>query len=641
MTITNENRKISYDIDDTSEFTFAYTFDIIDVATVFLSFFDTNGDDVIVVMTRTSSSSPSANEYFVDEDNNRIVIGGSGTLQTQYLDTITQLLITRTVAITQESAFPTVTSLQTTAIENSLDNNVMSMQQIGEEVDRCLKIPIQDDVAAITELDSAANRAGKFQGYDGDGDPVLLSGTTGVSVTAYMETVLGAADADAAMTTLSGIPIFNVKTFGAVGDGVTDDSAATQAALTAAGAATNGGTVFFPPGVYLFATGLIKPSGINIKGVGIGENKDKITQLVYSGTGNAITCSYTENDVDQSTISDFDMLCTSTADAGIFVENAQQLRIHDVQVDNWTNNGNYGIHIAGGSHFMQIVDSQVWGRVYGIFSEVSDTGDFLRNNATQFTRCNVLGDTAFIFMDGINGAVIDQVEVNQTIDPSAANIVLNDTNYCAITAGYFENANAQTSPFILLSGTASHSRISDNTLILSNDHTIAAINLDGTGGFSNLISGNAFIGGSGVVIVNFDMSTGTNFDFFQGNTIKRPLLVNGKPNVTGSGNFFLESNNWFSGIFLEIDTLANSATPSVKNKNIWITGGTTTITNLLDGVVGQTVTLMAEHSLIITDGTNMFLNGSANFSMTDTDTLTLIQKADGKWYEISRGDNGA
>lgn len=52
-------------------------------------------------------------------------------------------------------------------------------------------------------------------------------------------------------------------------------------------------------------------------------------------------------------------------------------------------------------------------------------------------------------------------------------------------------------------------------------------------------------------------------------------------------------------------------------------------------------TLIAEHTLTITDGTNVFLNGSANFSMTTTDTLTVVQKADGLWYEVSRGDNGA
>jgi hypothetical protein len=91
----------------------------------------------------------------------------------------------------------------------------------------------------------------------------------------------------------------------------------------------------------------------------------------------------------------------------------------------------------------------------------------------------------------------------------------------------------------------------------------------------------------------------------------------------------------------EIRTLANDATPSVKAGNHFITGGTTTITDFDDGITGQTITVIAEHSITITDGTNIFLNGSVNFDMTATDTLTLICKADNKWYEIARSDSGA
>jgi hypothetical protein len=47
--------------------------------------------------------------------------------------------------------------------------------------------------------------------------------------------------------------VVNVKDFGAVGDGVTDDTAAIQAAITAA----NGGTVFFPKGNYLTSATLL------------------------------------------------------------------------------------------------------------------------------------------------------------------------------------------------------------------------------------------------------------------------------------------------------------------------------------------------------------------------------------------------
>jgi len=88
-----------------------------------------------------------------------------------------------------------------------------------------------------------------------------------------------------------------------------------------------------------------------------------------------------------------------------------------------------------------------------------------------------------------------------------------------------------------------------------------------------------------------------------------------------------------------LPALSNTATPSVYGVSQATTGGTTTITNFTDGTVGQRFTLIAEHAVTITDGTNIFLSGSANFVMAATDTLTLIQKADGKWYEISRSDN--
>ena len=89
-----------------------------------------------------------------------------------------------------------------------------------------------------------------------------------------------------------------------------------------------------------------------------------------------------------------------------------------------------------------------------------------------------------------------------------------------------------------------------------------------------------------------------------------------------------------------IGTLADDATPSVSANSVWLTGGTTTITDFDDGVTGQVITVIAEHEIIITDGTNIFLSGSSNWTMTATATLTLICKADNKWYEIARSDSG-
>lgn len=60
---------------------------------------------------------------------------------------------------------------------------------------------------------------------------------------------------------------FNVKTYGAVGDGVTDDTTAIAAAITAAGG--RGGRVIFPRGVYLISSTLsVNTNGLILEGIG-------------------------------------------------------------------------------------------------------------------------------------------------------------------------------------------------------------------------------------------------------------------------------------------------------------------------------------------------------------------------------------
>jgi len=74
--------------------------------------------------------------------------------------------------------------------------------------------------------------------------------------------------AEVATHVVKGSLVYNVKDYGAVGNGTTDDTAAIQAAVTAASAVA--GTVYFPAATYkLTATLTISTSGVHLLGAGM------------------------------------------------------------------------------------------------------------------------------------------------------------------------------------------------------------------------------------------------------------------------------------------------------------------------------------------------------------------------------------
>ena len=95
----------------------------------------------------------------------------------------------------------------------------------------------------------------------------------------------------------------------------------------------------------------------------------------------------------------------------------------------------------------------------------------------------------------------------------------------------------------------------------------------------------------------------------------------------------------FVGNQLQIEP--RDATPSVAKGNLFVSGGTVTISDFDDGIEGQIITFIAEHIVIIRDGSNIFLSGSEDYVMGPSDTLTLVCNADGQWYEVSRSDNSS
>lgn len=81
---------------------------------------------------------------------------------------------------------------------------------------------------------------------------------------------------------LAAATFFNVKTYGAQGNGVSDDTAAITATIAAA-TAVGGGTVFFPPGIYRTTTSITLPGNILLLGSGGLSSKLAIDSGVGAG----------------------------------------------------------------------------------------------------------------------------------------------------------------------------------------------------------------------------------------------------------------------------------------------------------------------------------------------------------------------
>jgi len=89
-----------------------------------------------------------------------------------------------------------------------------------------------------------------------------------------------------------------------------------------------------------------------------------------------------------------------------------------------------------------------------------------------------------------------------------------------------------------------------------------------------------------------------------------------------------------------VTTLDDTGTPSVATSNLFVTGGTTSITDFDDGVVGQTIKVLSQHAITITHGAStIVLNGATNWTMASGDTLTLTMFTSGVWHEVARSDN--
>lgn len=165
-----------------------------------------------------------------------------------------KLTVSRNVPATQEADYVSGDAFPAESHELALDKLTMLAQQIEEETSRSLRVPVSatgvnPELPAPTPLrllgwDISGNR---LQNYNPDGvsESLLaqaLAAPTGSSGVGFAQAGAGAVPRTAQAKLRECV---SVRDFGAVGDGVTNDSAAVQAAIN------TGKRVYMPAGTYL------------------------------------------------------------------------------------------------------------------------------------------------------------------------------------------------------------------------------------------------------------------------------------------------------------------------------------------------------------------------------------------------------
>lgn len=198
-----------------------------------------------------------------------------------------EVLLFREVQLKRDTDYQENGDLREDVLDDDFDRIWMALQDQLLIASRTLRAPVGETFA---DLPAASGRALRVLGFDAQGAPILLSRTDdggaalaldllgggGSSLVGFQQSGSGAVARtvqDKARESVS------VKDFGAVGDGVADDTSAIQAAIDAVTLA-GGGVVVAPPGAYLIAGDGI----INIKANVILRGAGAATRFV-SGTG--------------------------------------------------------------------------------------------------------------------------------------------------------------------------------------------------------------------------------------------------------------------------------------------------------------------------------------------------------------------
>ena len=224
----------------------------------------------------------------------------------------------------------------------------------------------------------------------------------------------------------------SVKDFGAVGDGVTDDTAAIQAALDASA------SVYFPEGVYALSDQIELNSGQKLHGDGY--------ESVLLSTGTNKNIVYGDNVSHIEIASLFfqgNATGTGTAGHGIRLETVLYINIHDCYFDGIGNTTGYAGNISGDTCSFAIITQNIFLGTSGGSQTGADIGfgDFgkqcIITNNISYSNQDAMVSLAAIgvtFRDNQNHVVSNNIGIRRDINTSRSGILITYNDEAAYTS---------------------------------------------------------------------------------------------------------------------------------------------------------------------------------------------------------------
>lgn len=295
-----------------------------------------------------------------------------------------------------------------------------------------------------------------------------VTGTNNIEVVHFAVTDIGETDASAVSYIPAGTGAVatnvqeklresvSVKDFGAVGDGVTDDTASIQAALD-----SGAGTVFFPRGTYLITSSIIIPANTDITNDGT-----NTTIIDYRGTGYAF-----EGSAGMVRVSlDFGIIdCTNTTAGFLRLKYGMSRSVVKMRGIVKAGAAVEGILLCGANPDTGLANNNCYGNIFEVHTSKSagatatGTALWLKGSNLSNARANthlIVGTSTFDgFQTGIRiehgqGNTVENVTINGPAEDAGIDIVGASDTYGNLILNPYLDAGI-TGPKIRLENTGS------------------------------------------------------------------------------------------------------------------------------------------------------------------------------------------